>query len=55
LSSPWEKEVNLKEFAAFLKEKFEFKGGGSSNLIQGSGPQTDDNLEKEITKWVKLI
>lgn len=54
LSHPWEKEVNLKDLINFLKEKFEFKGGGSTNLIQGSGP-LKDNLEKEITKWIKLI
>jgi alanyl-tRNA synthetase len=58
LSHPWENEINLKNFITFLKEKFEFKGGGSSNLIQGSGGQPKDkdlNLEKEITKWIKLI
>ena len=51
--------IKIKKFnfliQLFLKEKFEFRGGGSSALIQGSGKKVDIDLQKEIENWIKTI
>lgn len=53
LSKKWEKEINLKEFIEFIKNEFEFKGGGNSTLIQGSGKKVDiKNLANQINIWL---
>ncbi|MBD3273027.1 alanine--tRNA ligase, partial [Candidatus Dependentiae bacterium] len=55
ISKKWSPQLNLKEFSNFLKEKFEFKGGGSPSLIQGGGTKIDKNIEQEIINWLKSI
>ena len=56
LSKKWEQQVNLKEFVKLLKDKFEFRGGGSSTLIQGSGKKGNvEILKNEIENWIKII
>jgi len=55
LSKTWQNAVNLKEFTKLLKEKFEWRGGGSPNMIQGGGNKVDANLEKEIKDWLKIL
>ena len=56
LSKKWEPAIDFKNFTKFLKEKFDFKGGGSTTLIQGGGKKIDFNkLKDEIINWIKLI
>ncbi|MCK4650815.1 alanine--tRNA ligase [Candidatus Babeliales bacterium] len=54
ISKKWEAQLNLQKFVKFLKEIFEWKGGGNSSLIQGSGKSTNKMKEK-IINWIKLI
>ena len=54
LSKKWSKEVNLKEFCKLLKDKFEWRGGGSPTLVQGGGSKADA-VKEEVCNWLKLI
>ncbi|MFC1894411.1 alanine--tRNA ligase [Candidatus Dependentiae bacterium] len=55
VSSKWQPQINLKEFSTFLKDKFEFRGGGSKQMIQGGGIKKEVNYKTEIENWVKQI
>ncbi len=44
--------VNLKEFAAWLKEQG-LQGGGSGTSLQGGAPKIDLELEYGIKKWLQ--
>ena len=55
VSKKWSAQVDLKEFSKLLKEKFDFKGGGSATLIQGGGTKPTINIEQEIMNWLKSI
>lgn len=54
LSKKYSNSLNFKEFSKFLKEKFDFKGGGSPTLIQGGGIKAN-NIEHEIISWLKSL
>ncbi|KKP24405.1 MAG: Alanine-tRNA ligase [candidate division TM6 bacterium GW2011_GWF2_28_16] len=55
LSKIFTDQVNLKEFSKnILQDKFNLKGGGSNNLIQGGGNKPE-NIEQEIINWLKAI
>ncbi len=55
VSKKWSAQVDLKEFSKLLKEKFDFKGGGSATLIQGGGTKPTINIEQKIMNWLKSI
>ncbi|GMU19028.1 MAG: alanine--tRNA ligase [Candidatus Babeliales bacterium] len=46
------KNVDLKKFAEFLKEKHGIRGGGSGTLLQGGAQQFDNTLKEDIQKWL---
>lgn len=46
------KNVDLKKFAEFLKEKHGIRCGGSGTLLQGGAPQFDKTLKEDIQKWL---
>lgn len=45
--------LDLKKFAAYLKDTFGIKGGGSGNILQGSMANFDANLKKELIAWLE--
>lgn len=53
LSKKFTNSLNFKKFSEFLNKKFDFKGGGSSNLIQGGGQKQNIDTKKEIINWLK--
>ena len=52
LSPTLSSHVNLKEFAAWLKEQG-LQGGGTGTTLQGGAPKIDLELEYEIKKWLQ--
>ena len=50
-----EHKVNLKALSELLKNKFNIRGGGNEEMIQGGGQGKPQNLEQEIVDWVKSI
>lgn len=46
------KNVDLKKFAEFLKEKHGIRGGGSGTLLQGGAQQFNKTLKEDIQKWL---
>lgn len=46
------KNVDLKKFAEFLKEKHGIRGGGSGTLLQGGAQQFNNTLKEDIQKWL---
>ncbi|MBD3231969.1 alanine--tRNA ligase [Candidatus Dependentiae bacterium] len=55
VSTKWQPQVDLKEFNKFLKEKFEFKGGGNKQMMQGGGILPDKDIKKQIQNWIKIL
>ncbi len=53
LSDQFANRVNLKNFAAWLKDEYGLRGGGTKNSIQGGGGKFDPELETAITAWLK--
>lgn len=49
------KQVNLKEFAAWLKKNAALQGGGSATIIQGGGLHFEPNLKDVIKSWLQDI
>jgi alanyl-tRNA synthetase len=52
LLCPSIKNINLKKFAEFLKDKHGIRGGGSGTILQGGAPQFDKTLKEDIQKWL---
>jgi alanyl-tRNA synthetase len=48
-----EHKVSLKALSELLKSKFNIRGGGSEEMIQGGGQGKPQNLEQEIIAWIK--
>jgi alanyl-tRNA synthetase len=48
----FEQTANLKGLAEFLKTTFQWRGGGSGNVIQGGGATIPTNLEAQIHNWL---
>jgi len=53
VSKEFMKQIDLKKFAAFLKEKHNLRGGGSATTIQGGAPTIDKKLQESIIAWLK--
>lgn len=54
LCSPeYKSTVNLKNFASWLKESQNLRGGISQNVIQGGGGKFDTKLKEGIIAWVQ--
>ncbi len=53
LAKGLEKQCDLKIIAQNLKTSFDWRGGGSGNLIQGGGTQLPDDLAAQIIRWIK--
>jgi alanyl-tRNA synthetase len=52
LSSQFTSAVNLKNFAAWLKETSGLRGGGSADTVQGGGEKVDATLQEQIKNWL---
>ncbi|MCX5922379.1 MAG: alanine--tRNA ligase [Candidatus Dependentiae bacterium] len=52
LSSEFASMVNLKDFATWLKDNHQLRGGGNTNSLQGGGVKFDSNLETAISEWL---
>lgn len=52
LSSEFTNTVNLKNFAAWLKDSLGIRGGGSKNILQGGTAKFDKNLKSLIKEWL---
>lgn len=52
LSEQFATHVNLKKFAAWLKDEHGLRGGGVKNTIQGGGAKFDANLGDRIKEWL---
>lgn len=50
--SPTIKNIDLKKFAEFLKEKHSIRGGGSGTILQGGAQQFDKALKEDIKLWL---
>lgn len=50
--SPSIKNIDLKKFAEFLKEKHGIRGGGSGTILQGGAQQFDKTLKEDIRQWL---
>lgn len=46
------KNVDLKKFAEFLKEKHGIRGGGAGTIMQGGTQQFDNRLKEDIAQWL---
>jgi alanyl-tRNA synthetase len=46
-------KVNLKALSEFLKEKFDLRGGGNNEAIQGGGQALPNNFEQILVGWIK--
>lgn len=46
------KNIDLKKFAEFLKEKHGIRGGGSGTILQGGAQQFDKTLKEDISQWL---
>lgn len=46
------KNIDLKKFAEFLKEKHGIRGGGSGTILQGGTQQFDNRLKEDIAQWL---
>lgn len=46
--------LNLKDFALWLKDAYGLRGGVSQNSIQGGGGKFDANLKDSILGWLKI-
>ncbi len=56
VNSKWQQQVNLKEFSKFLRENFEFKGGGNQQMIQGATNKVDiKKLKDKVLNWIKVL
>lgn len=53
LSPDHSKQVNLKDFAAWLKDEHNLRGGGSKMTLQGGGAKFDGKLADAIKGWLK--
>jgi alanyl-tRNA synthetase len=53
LAKGFESKVDLKKLSAFLKERFDWRGGGSGNAAQGGGTSMPKDLCQQITAWLK--
>jgi len=53
LSKTLKEKLSLKELAAWLKDKFGMRGGGSALQLQGGGGPIDTKLEKALHDWVE--
>ena len=50
--SPNLKNIDLKKFAEFLKEKHGIRGGGSGTILQGGAQHFDKTLKEDIKQWL---
>lgn len=50
--SPNIKNIDLKKFAEFLKDKHRIRGGGSGTLLQGGAQHFDKTLKEDIKQWL---
>lgn len=46
-------KIDLKKLTEFLKEKFELRGGGNNESIQGGGQILDKKIETLLSEWLK--
>jgi len=53
IASKFEKQINLQNFAGWLKDKFNLRGGSQkSNVLQGGGDKFNVNLKNAIKSWI---
>jgi len=53
ITSEFEKQINLQNFARWLKDEFNLRGGSQkNNVLQGSGSKFNENLKEAIKKWI---
>lgn len=52
ISREFANTLNLKNLAAWLKEKHQFNGGGSPVLIQGTAPKFDAKFPDVLKQWI---
>ncbi len=53
LASKYEKHLNLKNLATWLKENYNLRGGGSKTMLQGGGGKFDPKLKNSLIEWIK--
>ncbi len=53
LDGQYTTSLNLKDFAVWLKDERQLRGGASQNSIQGGGGKFDANLQSAILDWLK--
>ena len=51
--SPTVKSLDMKKIAAFLKDVYNIRSGGSHNFLQGGATQFDSSLKDSLKKWIK--
>lgn len=52
ISSEFENKIKFNEFALWLKNECNIRGGGK-NILQGGGPRFEKTLELKIKEWIK--
>ena len=55
VSSEYTTVVDMKSFAAFLKDQCGLRGGGSKNSIQGGGEAYDALCDQKIKQWMSSV
>ena len=53
LSSEYAQRINLKEFAAWLKEQHGLRGGVRETTLQGGGDKPAADLEEKMKQWLQ--
>jgi len=53
VSKEFAAQINMKKFAAFIKEKHNLRGGGPLTTLQGGGPAITKHLENDIIEWIE--
>ena len=44
--------INIKNFAIWLKDTFNLRGGVRNNMLQGGGEKIDNGLKNAIKTWI---
>jgi len=53
IAPEFEKQINLQNFARWLKNEFNLHGGSQkNNILQGGGGKFNVNLKDAIKKWI---
>lgn len=55
VSPEFSSKIDLKKFAAWLREAVQLRGGGKANIIQGGGPRVSSDLCEKIKLWLSAI